>query len=119
MQCPRCQSNSVEYQAGISSDLNFRQYHCLTCHHDGKGSLNTPEEMVWRVPRPSAADAYCPHCGNGVIVINPGSVGQPPVTDPQPRYAIMDTTSGAVRVESIDFHVDESLLRSVKPEEGG
>jgi putative phosphoesterase len=56
---------------------------------------------------------------NGVTVINPGSVGQPPVTDPQPRYAIMDTTSGVVRIESIDFHIEEPLLRSVRPEESG
>ncbi len=55
---------------------------------------------------------------NGVTVINPGSIGQPPVTDPQPSYAIMDTDTGEVRIERIDFPLDQESLRTVRPETG-
>jgi putative phosphoesterase len=52
---------------------------------------------------------------DSVTVINPGSVGQPPVTDPKPTYALMDTTSGSVRIETIEFEFEEELLRVVRP----
>ncbi len=53
---------------------------------------------------------------NGTTVINPGSIGQPPVDDPKPAYALMDTTSGAISIEKVDFHLDDELLRMVRPE---
>jgi putative phosphoesterase len=53
---------------------------------------------------------------NGTTVINPGSVGQPPMEDPQPAYALMGTTSGYVSIEKVDFEMDDELLRMIRPE---
>jgi putative phosphoesterase len=53
---------------------------------------------------------------NGTLVINPGSVGQPPMEDPQPAYALMDTTSGSVSIEKVDFQMEDELLRMIRPE---
>lgn len=55
---------------------------------------------------------------NGTTVINPGSVGQPPASDPRPTYAVMDTDTGEVRIEKVDFCVRPDQLRTVRPETG-
>ena len=55
---------------------------------------------------------------DGVTVINPGSVGQPPAEDPRPAYAWMETDTGEVRIEKIDFSMEEKSLRIVRPETG-
>lgn len=53
---------------------------------------------------------------NGTTVINPGSIGQPPMEDPKPSYALMDTASGNVTVEKVDFQLKDELLRMIRPE---
>lgn len=53
---------------------------------------------------------------NGTTVINPGSVGQPPMNNPKPTYALMDTTSGVVSIEEVDFKMEDDFLRTIRPE---
>jgi len=46
---------------------------------------------------------------NGVVVLNPGSVGQPRDGDPRAAYAVID--DGKIELKRIEYPVEETIAR--------
>jgi len=44
---------------------------------------------------------------NGRAFINPGSVGQPRDGDPRAAYAVLDTETGKIRLERVEYDIEE------------
>lgn len=46
--------------------------------------------------------------GQGLMIINPGSVGQPRDGDPRAAYAILDTEAGAIEFRRVAYKIEEA-----------
>ena len=51
------------------------------------------------------------HTGDGKVMINPGSVGQPRDGDPRASYALLDVARAAVDFRRVDYDIGETQRR--------
>ncbi|MCE4619785.1 MAG: metallophosphatase family protein [Desulfurococcales archaeon] len=47
----------------------------------------------------------------GTLILNPGSVGQPRDGDPRAAYAVIDTSTGTVSFNRVEYPVEETIRR--------
>ena len=50
-----------------------------------------------------------------VVIINPGSVGEPEATHPRPSYCLLDTHTGQTRIHYLTTYVEKKRLRYITP----
>ena len=78
--------------------------------------MNDPETWAQRV-RDAGADIVCvghSHMqfnlvADGVVILNPGSVGQPRDGDPRAAYAVID--GGRIELKRVAYPIDETIAR--------
>lgn len=51
------------------------------------------------------------HTGDGKVMINPGSVGQPRDGDPRAAYALLDDAAGSVDFRRVEYDIGETQRR--------
>ncbi|MBI4595494.1 MAG: metallophosphoesterase family protein [Candidatus Tectomicrobia bacterium] len=52
---------------------------------------------------------------SGVTIINPGSCGQPMLSDPRPSYALLDSETGEASIQYLSVYLPEEQLRYYYP----
>jgi putative phosphoesterase len=50
-----------------------------------------------------------------VVIVNPGSVGEPDARDPRPSFAILDTDAGTAEIHHLRHYVETKRLRFITP----
>jgi len=106
---------SLNYLAGLASSLQVRidDLSIYIAH----GSPADPDEYVYELSEdllPSGCDLLVLghthiQCAAEFVsgsIVNPGSVGQPRDGDPRAAFALLDTDTQAVELDSIEYNVD-------------